>query len=174
MDNRHVIVPSSENVQHFLHQSIRHRNDSMARIIPSNRGVSISNNNHFTNQTSATIQLKSKLIKCDNPTAILRDLEMMPPPPPPPPVSATPPVSLTHSPPQSATKIFANLLISQDSEVEFYKHENELLAAKANGSDGSSCGSAQDDFEDEDCISNLGRKIYHFHFSWFLCNIYVG
>ena len=157
MDNRHVIVPS-EKLQHFLHQSIRHRNDSMARIIP-NRSISIPNNHHFTNQSSATIQLKSKLIKCDNPTAILRDLEMMPPPPPPPPVSATPPVSLTHSPPQSATKIFANLLISHDSEVEFYKHENELIAAKA-GSDGSSCGSAQDDFEDEDCISNLGRMIF--------------
>ena len=64
-------------------------------------------------------------------TAVDLEMKMMPPPPPP------PPLSLTHSPPQSATKIFANLLVHHDGEVEFYKNiannQQDNYETKSNG-----------------------------------------
>ena len=100
----------------------------------------------------ATIQIKNKL-KSDATLNISEDVKIMPPPPPPPPIH-TQPLPMLHSPPQSATKIFAS--ICQFNEVEFYKnHDNEMK-----GTSEGSTNSSQDDFDDEDIhtnINHLGR-----------------
>ena len=111
---------------------------------------------------------------------VVNDLEMkmMPPPPPP------PPLSLTHSPPQSATKIFANLLVHHDGEVEFYKNiadannQQDIMnyETKSNGggsSDDSSHTSSDvhDDFDEEVAaaanVTNLGRVDFLIYFCFY-------
>ena len=111
------------------------------------------------------------------------EMKMMPPPPPP------PPLSLTHSPPQSATKIFANLLVHHDGEVEFYKNiadannQQDIMnyETKSNGggsSDDSSHTSSDvhDDFDEEVAaaanVTNLGRVDLIFLFIFLACYRY--
>ena len=101
------------------------------------------------------------------------EMKMMPPPPPP------PPLSLTHSPPQSATKIFANLLVHHDGEVEFYKNfannqdNNHETKSNGGGSDDSNHSSVHDDFDEEATnVTNLGRVDLIFLFIFLACYRY--